>query len=168
MAQPMLEHRWVINASPLILLGKIGRLDLLSPLATALRIPQGVKREIERGQPSDAARAWIASAPAAWLVERVPIDLTIAGWNLGLGETEVLSYAKANSGFTAVVDDLQARECASSLGLPLQGTLGVLLLAKKHKLLLQVRPALEELQGNDMRLSAKLIERVLRLAGEAE
>lgn len=162
----MPERRWVINASPLILLGKIGRLDLLRPLTTALRIPRGVKREVECGDPADPARCWIASVPEDLLVDCSFTDLTIAGWNLGRGETEVLSFARANPQFTAVIDDLQARECALSLGLPLQGTLGVLLLAKKHGLVQQLRPALDDLQANDMRLSPKLIDKVLRLAGE--
>jgi predicted nucleic acid-binding protein len=162
----MPERRWVINASPLILLGKIGRLDLLRPLTTVLRIPRGVKREVECGDPADPAHCWIASVPEDWLADCPFMDLTVAAWNLGRGETEVLSYARANPGFTAVIDDLQARECALSLGLPIQGTLGVLLRAKEHGLMQELRPALEDLQANDMRLSAKLIDKVLQLTGE--
>jgi len=127
----MPERRWVVNASPLILLGKIGRLDLLRTLTSALLIPQGVKQEVERGDPDDPARRWIVSVPEDWLIDCSAIDLIVAAWNLGRGETEVLSYVNANPGFTAVIDALQARECALSLGLPLQGTLGVLLLAKR-------------------------------------
>jgi predicted nucleic acid-binding protein len=162
----MPERLWVVNASPLILLGKIGRLDLLAALASVLRIPGGVAREVERGDPSDAARCWIASVPSDWLVHCSCMDPTVAAWNLGRGETEVLTYARANAGFTAVIDDLQARECALSLGLPMQGTLGVLLLAKKQGLLPRLRPALNDLIANDMRLGDALIDRVLRLAGE--
>jgi predicted nucleic acid-binding protein len=138
----MPERRWVVNASPLILLGKIGRIDLLPALANVLRIPSGVAREVASGDPSDPARCWIDSVPLDWLVDCSCMDATVAAWNLGRGETEVLTYARANAGFTAVIDDLQARECAYSLGLPMQGTLGVLLLAKKHGLLPRLRPAL--------------------------
>ena len=162
----MPDRRGVVNASPLILLGKIGRLDLLRPLTSSLLIPKGVKREVELGDPSDPARCWIASVPEDWLMDCLFTDPTVAAWNLGRGETEVLSYVRANPGFTAVVDDLQARECALSLDLPLQGTLGVLLPAKTQGPLPRLRPALDDLQANDMRLSAKLIDKVLRLAAE--
>jgi predicted nucleic acid-binding protein len=162
----MSERRWVVDASPLILLGKIGRLDLLTTLASVLRIPGGVKREVESGDPSDPARCWIASVSEGWLVDYSFVDPTIAAWNLGRGETEVLTYARANAGFTAVIDDLQARDCARSLGVPLQGTLGVLLLAKQQGLLPRLRPALDDLIANDMRLGAEVINKVLRLAAE--
>jgi predicted nucleic acid-binding protein len=40
-------ERWVINASPLICLGKIDHLDWLHELATEIVIPRGVAAEIE-------------------------------------------------------------------------------------------------------------------------
>jgi uncharacterized protein len=93
-------------------------------------------------------------------------DLTVAGWHLGHGEAEVLSFARANPEFTAVVDDLHACKWAISLGLRLQRTVGALLLAKKPGLVQQLPPALGDVQANDMHLSAKLIDKALRLAGE--
>jgi predicted nucleic acid-binding protein len=46
-------------------------------------------------------------------------------WDLGAGETAVLSYALANSGWTAVVDDNAARKCARSFAISAKGTLAV-------------------------------------------
>ena len=37
----MAAERWVVNASPLILLGKIEHLDLLGALADVIFVPQG-------------------------------------------------------------------------------------------------------------------------------
>lgn len=37
---------WVVNASPLILLGKIDRVDLLSQLSDELIVPDVVVREV--------------------------------------------------------------------------------------------------------------------------
>jgi hypothetical protein len=41
-----MSRQWAINASPLILLAKIERLDLLSELADDLLVPEVVLREI--------------------------------------------------------------------------------------------------------------------------
>ena len=35
----MIEETWVINASPLILLGKLGRTDLLEQLTKQIMVP---------------------------------------------------------------------------------------------------------------------------------
>lgn len=40
---------WIVNASPLILLGKIGRLDLLEALAPTFIVPTAVASEILDG-----------------------------------------------------------------------------------------------------------------------
>jgi predicted nucleic acid-binding protein len=42
-------ERWIINASPLILLGKIGRLDILEQLNPAYTIPLAVAEELDAG-----------------------------------------------------------------------------------------------------------------------
>jgi predicted nucleic acid-binding protein len=39
-------RRWVVNASPVILLARIGKIALLGDLASDLIIPSGVAREI--------------------------------------------------------------------------------------------------------------------------
>jgi predicted nucleic acid-binding protein len=42
---------WVVNASPLIALGKVGQLDLLSGLSQDLLLPEPVVQEILVGPP---------------------------------------------------------------------------------------------------------------------
>jgi hypothetical protein len=46
---------WVVNALPLILLGKLRRLDLLESLAPSVMVPQGVIREVAAGASRDQA-----------------------------------------------------------------------------------------------------------------
>jgi predicted nucleic acid-binding protein len=43
-----MSDRWVINASPLIVFGKIGQLDLFIRLAEEIVVPQAVADEIAR------------------------------------------------------------------------------------------------------------------------
>lgn len=40
------SNPWVVNASPLILLGKTGHLDLLAALADTVVVPQAVANEV--------------------------------------------------------------------------------------------------------------------------
>lgn len=42
----------------------------------------------------------------------------VSGWDLGVGESEVLSFAHGNPGYRVMVDDAQARKCARRWGPP--------------------------------------------------
>jgi hypothetical protein len=78
---------WVVNASPLILLGKVARLELLACLASGVEIPAEVAAEIRAGPVNDPARLWLASGGRDFVVESVPFDLRVVAWDLGSGET---------------------------------------------------------------------------------
>ena len=54
-----MARRWVVNASPIITLAKIGRLNLLAQLCDEMVIPQGVADEIQQGEYDYAALSWI-------------------------------------------------------------------------------------------------------------
>lgn len=55
-----MSNKWVVNASPLILLAKVGHLDLLSKLAEEVIIPASVVNEVKQGPPDDPAQQWLA------------------------------------------------------------------------------------------------------------
>jgi predicted nucleic acid-binding protein len=50
-----LNERWIANASPLILLGKVGLLDVLTGLCPDLLVPEGVSQELRLGPSTDPA-----------------------------------------------------------------------------------------------------------------
>ena len=54
-----MAERWVVNASPVILLGKAGVIHLLPDLCDELVVPAGVVAEVESGRMADAGRAWL-------------------------------------------------------------------------------------------------------------
>jgi predicted nucleic acid-binding protein len=64
------------------------------------------------------------------------------------------------------VDNQAARTCAASLGIPVRGTLGVVLLAKKEGLVPLVAPVFAELQTAGIRVDHALLDAALQLAGE--
>ncbi|NOZ05718.1 MAG: DUF3368 domain-containing protein [Chloroflexi bacterium] len=85
---------------------------------------------------------------------------------LGYGERAVIAYAYAHSGYTAGLDDLQARLLAERLGTAVIGTIGILIRAKEADLIPLVRPHMNALQRQGFRISLALYDEVLRLAGE--
>jgi predicted nucleic acid-binding protein len=68
---------------------------------------------------------------------------------------------------TLLADDADARTIARSRGLPVVGTLGVLLAAKRRQLIDGVAPVIERMETLGMFVSARLREEVLRIAGES-
>ena len=53
-------RRWVVNASPLIVLGKLSRLSMLGDLAESIVIPEAVVQEIGQGPENDPAKLWLS------------------------------------------------------------------------------------------------------------
>ncbi len=42
------------------------------------------------------------------------VDMEVAAWDLGSGESEVISLCRKGENKTAIIDDLAARKCAST------------------------------------------------------
>ena len=158
--------RLIVNTSPLIHLAEAGLLALLQQAATSVWVPEPVAREIRAYGPDDLTA--IALANHAWL-EVKPVD-AIAGellaWNLGSGEASVIALAQSSPGSMAVIDDLAGRRCAEALGLPLRGTVGLVLAAKQAGRIVAARPLLEQLRNKGMYLSDAVLNRALRRVGE--
>jgi predicted nucleic acid-binding protein len=107
----MLIERVVINASPLITLFRAGLHPLLPQLFPDLRVPEAVWKEVVCSPYDDPAAGGL---PKASWAEKVQIRSSpeVVAWNLGAGETAVLSFAHHNRDYTALLDDRTARRCA--------------------------------------------------------
>ena len=125
-----MAETWVLNASPTIVLAKIGRLDLLAGPERILLLPEAVALEISAGPEGDAARTAIARGE---IPDRrtVTVPADVVEWSLGSGESAVIALARLLAA-TAVLDDFEARACARSLGVRVIGTLGVVLRARRE------------------------------------
>lgn len=124
---------FVFNASPLIVLAKADLLERMLGLPQSVLIPHAVAREVSNCRdPHDPARLWLQRVEAAAYLHEAPqASEFVAAWGLGAGESSVISLAETLPEATVVLDDLAARRCAMALGLPVTGTLGLLLMAKK-------------------------------------
>ena len=163
-----MSEQWVCNASPLILLKHIGHLRLLTDFCDILVVPKGVVNEILRyEEEASTFEAFLAFPEVTRVQNDLTIEPTIAGWDLGKGESEVLSWALTHPEYEAILDDLSARKCARSLGIPLRGTVGIILLAKKGGYISKAAPLIESLIDAGLRFDMKWINKALELVGES-
>jgi len=150
----------VINASPLIFLHKIDRLDIVHEMFDTVYIPQAVLREIELGNVTEAKDLLSNIQYSVLEVTNRTAVLGLLG-RLHIGEVEVLVGAVEKGIATIVLDDMYARNKAKQLKLEVTGTLGILLKAKEMRLIDNIRKDIEGLLNAGMYLSDKIIERVL-------
>jgi len=137
-------------------------LDILPRLYGEVWIPPAVRAEylagLRPGEPNPAGLPWL-------VVKEAPPDPTLPRF-LGAGEAAALSLALSTRARVVLLDERLGRGVALARGLPVVGTLAVLLRAKQHDLLPAVRPAVETMIAQGRRISPSLVAQVLRAAGE--
>ena len=155
----------ISNNTPLVALWVLGRLDLLRDLYGEVLIPQAVHDEFLA---TEQVRRQIALKRASWIKVASVANPKRVLLYIGLdqGEAEVLALAEEQTARLVIIDERKARRYAKRLGLPLTGTLGVLLLAKEKGFIPALAPLIEELKKAGLHLGTKLVKKVLKLAGE--
>ena len=139
-------ERPVVNASPLIFLSKANLLELLQLASEEIVVPVAVATEIQRRGQADVTVQALERTPWLTVVTTPQVASKIRDWDLGEGESAVLAWAYAHPGTEAIVDDLAARRCATTLDIPIRGTLGLVLTAKQKGIIQAARPILEKLR----------------------
>ncbi len=156
----------MVNASPLIFLSRGGHFELLRSSAARLLVPAAVFNEIAARGSNDLTVMCLRNASWLEIVSDESIPASILSWGLGAGESAVLAVAMTKAGRMALLDDMAGRRCALAHGLPLMGTLGVVLEAKKSGRLVNARPVLEDLLRGGMYLQRSVLDGALALVGE--
>ena len=120
----------VVNATPLIALALVGQLSLLREMFDAVIVPRAVYEEVVidgYGQPGSAELAqasWIQVVSPARAVTLEPMLL-----GLDSGDLSVLLLAQKIQPDWVIIDEQLAQRVAQAMGLPVKGTLGILLAA---------------------------------------
>lgn len=156
----------IVNASPLIYLARTKFLHLLKLAAPEILIPRSVAAEVAARGPSDPAARALSETPWLRQVETIGIPEEVLAWDLGPGESAVIAWALSHSGCLAVIDDLEGRRCAETLGIRLRGTLGLVLRARSQNIVAEARPVLEALRAAGMYLSDRIVNKALSEIGE--
>ena len=155
----------VLNASPLILFCNSDLSFMLPQLFAEIVVPDAVWQEIVGGPHVDQAAQMLPKLN--WLKKAsVNPVLDVIRWDLGIGETKVISFAIEHGDYTPVLDDMLAKKCARSLGVQTMGTGAILILAKERGLIESVEQSLRKLQNVGLWISEPIIQLLKRKAGE--
>jgi predicted nucleic acid-binding protein len=137
----------VSNTSPIINLAAIEKIHLLKKCFEKIIIPKAVYDEITikgRGEPGDKEVRtvdWIKVVE----VKDIPL-LTILEKELDEGEAEAIALAIQLKSDLLLLDEVDARNIASSLGLRFIGLLGVLMKSKGAGYIQKVKPLMDSLK----------------------
>ena len=156
----------IVNTSPLLYLFRVGQIEILRGLYEEVLAPPAVAEELVAG--ADAGVDVPRLTDYAWI--RTPeirgSAVLPAITDLGRGEAEVIALGLERPGSLLILDDMLARRVAALNGLPVTGTVGVLLRAKQRGILPMVGPTLHRLRDVGMWLSDEVCAWLLRQAGE--
>jgi hypothetical protein len=148
----------VSNSSCLIILDRLGKIDLLRKIYGKIAIPGAVKREAfkTREVPSWVEVVEITQPLASEILERT----------LGKGESEAITLSLEVKADLLIVDDLAARKTAEAMGIRITGVIGILLEAKRLGFVHEIKELLDKMLDLDFRVSKIVYDNALKLARE--
>jgi len=157
------------NASPLIYLAKLGKLDILKTLFKEIIIPKEVYEEVILGKKDGFFDALTIEKAVAdgWLkVKEIKREKEIERFapELDEGETALINLAKRLKVDLILIDDASARTIAESFGFNVKGTLYVLLKAYKKRLIDkdELKELINKLVFSGFRISQELYIQLLK------
>ena len=118
-----------------------------------------------KGKPGSKAikeAAWIDVKPVK---DKIQVSFLLG--SLERGEAEVLVLGRELETDLILLDEEKARKSAVIAGFEIMGLLGLFVLAKNLGLIDEVRPLVDELMIKKFRISDKIIETILKKAGES-
>ncbi len=160
-----MAERWITDASPLISLAKIGQSRLLTDLPDELLIPDAVASEVLSGPEGDPARRLLETGFGHRATPSV-VPSRLFAWSLGRGETDALALGLETASATVVLDDAAARRCARALSLPIIGTLGVVIRAKRLGWIPSAAETFQALREADFRIDDATARAILAAVDE--
>jgi len=168
----------IVNASPLIIFGKLNKIQILIKLFGRIEISEEVYKEtILKGLDKKLEDSLILKN----YLDRGKIKIIKLSdknskfadriqylSNIDIGEAQTIALAKQLNRKELIIDEIAARETAKSLGLKPIGSLRVLLLAYKENLLngKEVKETIDKMIKLKFRISAETLIRFWELFGK--
>jgi predicted nucleic acid-binding protein len=156
----------------LIILSKLGRLSLLTSLYDRVLIPPAVYQEavvvgLREGHDDAIALDHLVRLSHI-TVQSVELSSQDTEWisSIDRGEAEVIALARSVGADYALIDNAHARSAARSLGVPVRGTVGILLeaAAREHLTLPEFRLLIKEIKSRpEFWISEQLCNSALEL-----
>lgn len=162
----------VSDSTPLILLAKIGRLELLKDLYKKIIIPEAVFDEVvSKGKTLQMPDAYIIEkAVGDWIIRSpirpdVEIEYSFLNTNMRLdkGEKEALKLCKQLEATYFIADDNEARKTSKILNIKTIGTLGTVIQAHKLEYITkkEALTIIDDLIKAGLRINTILYRRIL-------
>ena len=160
-------RRVIVNSTPIILFSNIDQLNILKQIYGEIIIPQAVYDEVTAKADSACQNLknnfdWIK-------IESIknPHQKKMYQAKLHDGEVEVMILAQEEPKASLVIlDDNSAKKTAKFLQLTVTGSLGVLVKAKKLKIIEAVKPLMDSFIANGFFVTQNIYDMVLEQAGE--
>jgi hypothetical protein len=156
----------ICDASPLILLSKVGYLQLIKELSNEVWIPETVWNEVVNTEPD---RPEVAAIRAMFESNVCQADKALESayrLQVDAGEASALALIAKNPQACLLMDDARGRKVAAINGFRCIGTLGVLVRARKAGKIPALGSIFEELKSKGFYIDEKLIIKALKSAGE--
>jgi uncharacterized protein len=146
----------------------IGWVQLVPELFEQVLVPRPVWREVVEQGAGLPGSSELAAADWASVVDEPEDDemLAVMLTDLDRGEAAATALAVACRAERLLVDDRAARRVAVQLGVPVIGTLGILLAARRRGSVERLAPLLSALRANGFWMSLQLETSVLEDVGE--
>jgi len=157
----------IVNTTPLIALSHVGQLAVLKKLYGEIIIPEAVYKELSAKTESVCKR--MVDMSLDWIrVEKIQNQMAKSMYKTQLheGEVEVMILSIEIGADVLIIDDANAKKHAKYLGLPVTGTLGILIKAKQEGHIETLRPILEQMIERGIYISNNLVELCLKQVGE--
>lgn len=158
----------VVNTTLLLALtAGLGNLDLLQVLYANVYVPWEVCQEVRAG--GRYGFAVKVFEQANWL-NKINTPSSVSPYlkhSLDPGEASVIQTALDKNIPLVCIDEIAGRRLARISGLHVTGSIGILLKAKKQRYPVVIREALQNMQGQGIWLSDRLVAFALKEAGES-
>ena len=156
----------VSDSTPLISLMKASQLDILEKLFGDVLIPEAVFSELTTNEAFPEEAALIQRSTYIKVVkvgDRKAVSLLQRATGLDRGESEAIVYADDTHADLLMMDEVQGRKVAKSMGIPIMGSVGILVNAFRDGLLTEsdVETALNRMKQSGRHISDRLIQDAL-------
>jgi hypothetical protein len=159
----------ISDSTPIISLIKIECLDVLEKLYKNIIIPKAVYNEliinVDYQDEIDIIKG-CTFLEIKNVEENLSVLLLQRQLKLDFGESEAIVLANNINADLIIIDEQKARRIAKDIGLKVTGTLGILVEAKQQGLIEELKPLLDKLIDNNIRISKKLYIEILNIVGE--
>ena len=157
----------ISNSTPLIVLNKIGKLDILRDLYEKIIIPYAVYEEVILESKLKESNDFIQESGFIKIINIKNKEAKrLFATSLHKGEVEVMILANEIEADLCIIDDLLARRYAKYHNLYITGTIGVLLKAKELGIVTKITPIMDELISSGIYIDIKLYNKILDISGE--